>query len=113
MSLLLRWLVSASAIILSAYIITGVTITNFWSALWVSLFLGFVNVTLRPLLIVLTFPVNILTLGLFVFVINAGLILLASSIVKGFEVQGFWVAMLFSLLLSIVSYVLHKAFGTK
>lgn len=110
MSILLKWLISASAIILSSYIITGVTITSFWSALWVSLFLGLINITLKPLLIILTLPVNILTLGLFTFVINASLILLASSVVKGFEVRGFWVAMLFSLVLSVVVYILHKIF---
>jgi len=113
MSLLLKWLVSASAIILSSYIITGVEITNFWSALWVSLFLGLINVTLKPLLIILTLPVNILTLGLFTFVINASLILFASSVIKGFEVQGFWIAMLFSFVLSAINYLLHKIFGTK
>jgi len=113
MHLLSKWLVSSVAIMLSAYIIPGVTIANFWSALCLSLFLGLINITLKPLLIVLTLPVNILSLGLFTFVINAGLILLASSIVKGFEVEGFWVAMLFSLVLSVVTYILHKLFITK
>ncbi len=113
MQLLLKWLVSTTAVIISAYIITGVTVTNFWSALWVSLFLGLINTTLKPLLIILTLPVNILTLGLFTFVINASLILLASTIIKGFGVDGFWVAMLFSFVLSIVAYILHKVFATK
>ncbi len=113
MPLLLKWLVSATAIIISAYIITGVTVNNFWSALWLALFLGLINVTLKPLLIILTLPINILTLGLFTFVINASLILLAPLVVNGFEVQGFWAAMLFSFVLSVVTYILHKIFSTK
>ncbi len=113
MRLLSKWLISVLAIILSAYIIPGVTIVSFWSALWLSLFLGLINVTLKPLLIIFTLPVNILTLGLFTFVINASLILLASSVIKGFEVEGFWAAMIFSFVLSIVAYILHKLFTTK
>ena len=63
---------------------------------------------LKPLLILITLPINILTLGLFTFVINALLVLLASSVIKGFEVSGFWTAMLFSVVLSVVSYILNK-----
>ncbi len=113
MYLLSKWLVSASAIMISAYILEGVTITSFWSALLVSLFLGLINAVLRPLLIVFTLPINVLTLGLFTFVINASLVLLASSVIKGFEVDGFFVAILFGLLLSIVAYVLHNIVRTK
>ena len=113
MYLLSKWIVSAAAIIISAYIIEGVTITSFWSALWLSLFLGLINAVLRPVLIVLTLPINILTLGLFTFVINASLILLASSVIKGFSVDGFWVAIIFGLVLSVVAYLLHKLFGIK
>jgi len=113
MYLLSKWIVSAAAIIISAYIIEGVTITSFWSALWFSLFFGLINAVLRPVLIVLTLPINILTLGLFTFVINASLILLASSVIKGFSVDGFWVAIIFGLVLSVVAYLLHKLFGIK
>lgn len=98
---------------ISAYLIPGIAIASFWAALWVALFLGVVNAVIRPILIILTLPVNIITLGLFTFVINAVLILLVSSIVKGFEVKGFWIAMLFSVVLSIISYFLQTVFNTK
>ncbi len=113
MFLLLKWLISAIAIILTAYIIPGVAIASFWSALCLSLFLGLVNITLKPLLIIFTLPVNILTLGLFTFVINASLIILASSVIKGFDVDGFWPAIFFSIILSFVASVLQAFFIAK
>jgi putative membrane protein len=111
MVLILKWLLMAASVMVSAYLIPGVTINSFFSALFVALFLGIVNILIRPVLILITLPINILTLGLFTFVINAILVLLASSIIKGFEVGGFWTAMLFSILLSIVNYVLNGLFG--
>lgn len=113
MSIILKWLISTVAILIAAYLIPGITVLSFWTAVFLALFLAIVNVLLKPILIVLTLPINILTLGLFTFVINAGLILLAARIIDGFQVSGFWRAMLFSIVLSIVSYVLHKVFGTK
>ncbi len=113
MSILLKWLISAGAILLSAYLITGVTVASFWTAIWIALFLGLINIIIKPFLIILTLPINILTLGLFTFVINAILVLLASSVIKGFEVSGFWVAMLFSIVLSVISYILNSLFNTK
>jgi len=113
MKLILKWLISTMAVMASAYIIPGIGVANFWAALWLAAFLAVINVVLKPILIVLTLPINILTLGLFTFVINAVLILLASSVIKGFMVAGFWWAMLFSIVLSIISYILHKMFGTK
>ncbi|MCX5804640.1 MAG: phage holin family protein [Proteobacteria bacterium] len=103
----------AVSIIISSYIIPGVKINGFFSALWVAFFLGIVNVLIRPILILITLPINILTLGLFTFVINALLILLASSILKGFEVGGFWIAVLFSIVLSLINYVIGHLLGTK
>lgn len=100
----------ALSILIVAYLVPGVAISGIWAALWLSLFLGLINVTLKPILIVLTLPINLLTLGLFTFVINASLILLASSVIKGFAVDGFFVAMLFSIALSLVSFVLNKIF---
>lgn len=113
MNLLFKWLISVAAILISAYLLPGIIVAGSWAALWLALFLGVINVILKPILIILTLPINILTLGLFTFVINAGLILLASSVIKGFEVYGFWQAMLFSIVLSLTSYLLHKVFGTK
>lgn len=113
MYILFRWLLSTTSIILSAYIIEAVIVQNFWSALWVSLVLGLVNAILRPILIVLTLPINILSLGLFTLVINALMVMLVSSIVKGFYVEGFWYAMLFSILVSVISYILNTIFETR
>ena len=111
MSILLKWLIMAVSILISAYVISGVAISGVWAALWLAVFLGVINIILKPILIILTLPINILTLGLFTFVINASLILLASSVIKGFEVSGFWVAVLFSIVLSIVSYLLNSLFS--
>lgn len=113
MILLLKWLIMATSIMLAAYVIPGVVIKGFFAALWVALFIGIINVLVKPFLILITLPINILTLGLFTFVINALLILLASSIIKGFEVKGFWVAMLFSIVLSIINFLLGYLLGTK
>lgn len=107
MRLLLKWLIMAASIVIAAYFIPGVKIGSFFSALWVALFLGVVNLLVRPILILVTLPINILTLGLFTFVINAVLILLASSVIKGFEVGGFWWAMLYSVVLSAINYLLN------
>jgi len=98
---------------IGAYLLTGVTVSSFWAALWVALFLGLINVTLKPILVILTLPINILTLGLFTFIINAVLIILASSVIKGFYVSGFWTAILFGIILSIISYLLNKILNPK
>jgi putative membrane protein len=111
MHILLKWFIMTLSIIISAYLIPGVQVKGFFPALWVALFLGVVNVVLRPFLILITLPINILTLGLFTFVINAGFILLASAVVQGFFVTGFWTAMLFSVVLSIINYLLAHLTG--
>lgn len=113
MKLLLKWLISTSAILITAYLIPGISVASFWTALWLALFLGIINTVIRPVLVFLTLPINILTLGLFVFVINGALVLLAASVIKGFFVDGFLVAMLFSIVLSILSYILNKVFIAK
>lgn len=107
MILILKWLMMVIAIMISSYLIPSVIVASFWTALWMSILLGVLNISLKPLLILITLPINIITLGLFTFVINALIILLASSLIKGFEVGGFWNAMLFSIVLSIVSYILN------
>ncbi|MHB8111204.1 MAG: phage holin family protein [Syntrophorhabdaceae bacterium] len=106
MRLLLKWLIMAASVIIAAYVIPGVRVASFFSALWVALFLGIVNAVIRPILILITLPINILTLGLFTFVINAIIILLAAYFISGFQVDSFWWAMLYSIVLSIVHYIL-------
>ena len=106
MNFLLQWLVSGLAIIITAYLLPGVRVTGFFAALITALILGLINAFIRPVLILLTLPLNILTLGLFTLVINALLILLAAAIVPGFSVQGFWWALIFGLVLAVISYAL-------
>jgi len=110
---LLKWLISSLAIMLIGWLIPGVGIASFWTALWLVVLLGLINVTLKPLLIVLTLPINLLTLGLFTFVINAVLIMFASSIVKGFSVSGFLTALVFSLILSLFNYIISILFKNR
>ncbi len=107
MKLLLKWFMMAVSIVIAAYFIPGVKVGSFLSAIWVALFLGIVNVLVRPVLIFITLPINILTLGLFTFVINAVLILLASTVIKGFEVSGFWWAVLYGIVLSAINYLIN------
>ena len=106
MKFILRLLLSALAVILLAYILPGVRVDAFGNAILVALVLSLLNFLVKPLLVILTLPVTILTLGLFLLVINALIIMLASSLVSGFSVEGFWYALLFSLLLSILESIL-------
>lgn len=91
-----------------SYLLKGIKIDSFITAIILAVVLAIFNSILKPILIILTLPITILTLGLFLFVINAGIILLADHFIDGFEVQGFWWALLFSLLLSIVTSVLYR-----
>ncbi len=106
--LLLNWFVAALAVLVTGYVLPGIHIQGFGVALVLVIILGLINAILKPILIVLTLPVNILTLGLFTLVINGFLILLASKIVPGFSVKGFWWAVLFSIVLSLVNGTLSS-----
>ena len=108
MKLLFKILLTALAVIVLSYFLPGVEVTNFISAIIVAVVLGILRVTVKPILIVLTLPITILTLGLFLLVINAIIILLAGYFVTGFAVSGFWVALLFSLLLSVFQSILFS-----
>jgi putative membrane protein len=105
-NLLLVWLINAAALLLLPYLLPSIRIEGFGTALWAVVILGLVNAVLRPLLILLTLPVTILSLGLFIFVINALLFLLVSHSITGFHVGGFWSALFGSLLYSLVSWAL-------
>lgn len=105
MRLLLIWLCNALALLAVAYLLPGVRVDGFSSALIAALVLGLVNTLLRPLLILLTLPVTVLTLGLFILIINGLLFWFAGSVLKGFEVSGFWVAVMGALLYSILSSI--------
>lgn len=108
MEILINWLISALAILVSAYILPGVHVSDFTAALVAAVVLGVINVIIKPIILLLTLPINILTLGLFTLVINAFTILLASSIVPGFRVDSFWWALIFSIVLSVVNSFLHQ-----
>lgn len=108
MGFILKWLISTVAILITAYLLPGVSVSGFWAALIVAAVLGIVNVIIKPILVILTLPINILTLGLFTFVINALLIMLIAAIVSGFNVVNFWWALLFSIILSIITYILSR-----
>jgi len=113
MLLLIKWFIMALSVMVASYIIPGVSVKGFFTAMWVALFIGIVNVLVKPFLIFITLPINILTLGLFTFVINALLIMLASSVIKGFEVKGFWIAMIFSVVLSVNKFYLRACAGSQ
>lgn len=104
---LVNWLISALSILIVANVVPGFKVASFETALIVALVLGVVNAVLRPILLILTLPVNILTLGAFTFVINAGLILLVAKVVPGFVVTGFVPALIAGLILWLISTVLH------
>lgn len=106
MKIFLHWLISAAAIGIAAYIVPGVTIDPI-SALIAAVVLGALNLFIRPIIMILTLPINVVTLGLFSLVINASLVLLATYLVPGFAVAGFWTAVLFALALSIINWVFH------
>ena len=103
MSIIFRWLVNALALLAVAYLVPGIAVSGIWAALVAALVLGLVNAVIRPILLLLTLPATILTLGLFTFVINALMIWFVSTIVKGFVVSGFVPALLAALILWLVS----------
>jgi len=96
------------AIMITAYILPGVSIKGIGAALITALVLGLVNTLVRPLLVILTFPLTVLTFGLFIFVLNAGMVLFTSALVSGFVVNSFWWALLFSVVFSVVSFILNR-----
>lgn len=112
-SLLLRWLLSALALLAVAYIYPGVRVESFLAAAVAALALGLVNALVRPVLVILTLPVTIVTLGLFLFVINALLFWLVAEMVKGFAVQGFLAALIGSLLYSVITTLVSWLVGSK
>jgi putative membrane protein len=106
MHIILQWIISAAVLLGIAYLVPGITVHSFYSALIAALILGLVNVVIKPVILLLTLPANILTLGLLTFVINAFLFWFAATIVKGFDVAGFWPAFWGALLMSIASWLL-------
>jgi putative membrane protein len=103
---LLTWLINSISLFAVVHIVPGITMNRGLTAVVAALVLGLLNAFLRPLILILTLPVNLLTLGLFTLLVNASLFYLASFLVKGFEIAGFWYAFLGALVFSIISFLL-------
>ena len=111
MKLLLKWLLSAASLLFVAYVYSGVEVQSFTSALIAAFVVGLFNVVLRPVLVVLTLPVTIVTVGLFLFVINSLMFWAAASVLDGFHVNGFGAALLGSLIYSLLGVLIESALG--
>jgi len=111
--ILVRWLVLTAAIIVASYALDGIQVKGFLSAFFAAAILGVLNAFFRPILIILTLPINILTLGLFTFIINALLLKMASGVISGFDVRGFWAAVFGSVIISVVSWALNSFISPK
>jgi putative membrane protein len=109
LKLIAKWLLSASALLFVAYLYRGVSVENFTAALLAAFVIGLLNVVVRPVLVVLTLPVTVLTLGLFLFVINAVIFWAASAVLDGFQVSGFLAALIGSLLYTLIGIVIESA----
>ena len=113
MNAILKLLLTAVAVLLLSNFLGGVDIDGYGSAIIVAIVLAVLNIFIKPILVILTLPITILTLGLFLLVINALIIQLASSFITGFKVDSFWIAMLFSILLTILQSILHSLLKEK
>lgn len=108
MKILMRIIITSIVAFGLSKILKGIHVDDFWAAIVLAIVLAILNGILKPILIILTFPITIITFGLFLFVINAAIILIADNMMDSFKVDGFWWALLFSLLLSIVTSILYK-----
>ena len=111
MNLLIKILITSGLVLLIANFMPGVHVAGFTTALIVAIVLGLLNIFIKPILVILTLPVTIITLGLFLLVINALMILLCSEIVGGFRVDTFWTALFFSIILSVLQSIMNGILG--
>lgn len=109
LKLIAKWLLSASALLLVAYVYTGVEVRSFGAAMLAALVIGLLNTVVRPVLVVLTLPVTVLTLGLFLFVINALVFWAAAGVLDGFQVRGFIGALIGSLFYTVLGVIIESA----
>jgi len=103
-----RWLILTGAIMFASYLLDGIRVSSFFSAFFAAAMLGILNAFFRPIVIILTLPINLLSLGLFTFVINALMLKMASGVISGFDVYGFWSAVFGSLVISVVSWLVSS-----
>jgi putative membrane protein len=113
MNFIVNIIVTALAVLISAYLLPGVNVDTFTTSLLVALVLAFMNSIVKPILTILTIPITLFTMGFFLLVINAGIIIMTDKLVDGFEVNGFWWALLFSFILSITTGILNAIAGNK
>jgi putative membrane protein len=106
--IIVRWLTSTAAIVFTSYLLDGIHVSGFLSAIFAAAMLGILNAFFRPIALLLTLPINILSLGFFTFVINALMLKMASAVITGFDVIGFWSAIFGSFLISIISWLLNS-----
>lgn len=111
--IVIRWLILTVAITLASYLIDGIRVSGFFTAFFTAAVLGILNVFFRPIVLILTLPVNVMTLGLFTFVINAFMLKMASGVIPGFEVRGFWPAVFGALIISAVNWGLGSFINEK
>lgn len=107
MQFLIKWAINTIALDIAVLIVKGITVSGVFSLAIASLVIGFLNASLKPIMLVLTLPLNILSMGMFTLVINTIMILIASQVVRGFDVSSFWAAFTASILMSIVSFLLN------
>ncbi|MCF8067050.1 MAG: phage holin family protein [Desulfobacterales bacterium] len=108
MILFIKWVVLTIAVLATSYLFDGIQVTGFLSALSAAAILGLLNTFFRPFLLIITLPINMLSMGLFTFVINALMLVMASGVIPGFHVSGFWSAVFGSLMISIVNWALSS-----
>lgn len=113
MGFIIKLLITAVAVYLAAYLLPGVTITDVKTTIIVALVLALLNTFIKPILVVLTIPITIITLGLFLLIINALMVKWAAALVSGFHVDGWWSAFLVSLIVTVVSYILSGLIGSR
>lgn len=105
--ILLKWLINTLALLVTAYFVKGIQVTGVSSLILAAALLGILNAFIRPILIILTLPINIITLGLFTLIINGAMLWFVSVIIKGFVIQGFWPAIIGALIISLVSWLFN------
>lgn len=108
MNIILRLVLNTLVVLAVAYILPGVSVNGYMAAFVAALAIGVINAVIKPILFVLTLPITIVTLGIFTLILNALLLMLASAIVPGFEIHGFWTAVLFGIIFSIVNLAFHR-----
>lgn len=113
MGFIIKILITAVAVYLAAYLLPGVTITDIKTTIIVALVLALLNTFIKPILVILTIPITIVTLGLFLLIINALMVKWAADLVSGFHVDGWWSALLVSLIVTVVSYILNAIIGDR